>query len=163
MTPFGEAIMRGALSRAFEFEDRRYQREMNALIDENDQILGRFSYGFNYRGQDYARDGYAVKETTILASPLIPKMVQIVHLRQNVEFDRKLATQLFQKLFEPLVEPQDMRDALPECLAALEPAFTGLPRTREPGWVLAGNPRDHRQFLKIMTKIEMYCALKYVY
>lgn len=165
MNSLAAAVMDRAVLNIFETETKRCQKLVDTLIDENDRLIGCWSVGFNYKGVDYGREGSIVssRRSTPLSAFLIPKMVEVAQTQQSINFDRSLVVQSFRKLFEPLETILEMRDALPECVTAMDPVFTGLPRTREPGWNLAGNPRDHRQYLKVVTKIEMYCTLRFVY
>lgn len=150
------------LEKLFEPENRQHRKVINSLIEQNTQILGTYSCCFDFRGETYGSiiSGLPVPS---LDRTLIPAMVQHMAYRRQVELDYEILTQLLHKLLRPCESSQDIRNALPDCMAALNPGLSSLPRTADEAWTLKDNPRDLRQYQKYLTKIEMYCALKYIY
>ena len=153
------------IKKLFEPEARRHQQQVNQLIEENDKLLGRYTQGFNYLGENYGRDGAIVGPTTteVLSPLLAPRMVKLLQFCKNVEFDKQLITQIFVKLIQPCQSMEDLRDTLPECVVSLDSYLPAMQRIREPAWSIANNPRDLRQYEKVLPRIETYCAMRFLY
>lgn len=160
----GSLVLENAMYAIFSFEQDRYQRGIDDLIRENEKLILEPCVAFNYKGRDYSLHGLPVSRSTILHNSLIERMIPLDQTRQTLEIDEKLVVQGLEKALAVALNLQDMRDTLPECVVAAIPKILGgLPRVRLPGCTLQSNPRDHRQYLKIVTKIEMYCGLRFLY
>lgn len=152
------------LDKLFEPEDKQYVAQVNSLIEKNNEYLKLVSSGFNYCGKNYGYDGSVTFKAHSLVTPLMPEMARIAALRKIVNFDRALIIQVFSKVLEPCESVQDARDVLPECLVSLDTAMVrDFKRTREPAWNIKDDPRALRQFQKTLTKVESYCAMKFLY
>lgn len=163
MTSQQRALVEHLVGELFEPEVRRHNKLVDALIEENDQLLGRQTVGINYLGQNYGRGGYIVTGGAILSPSLMPEMNRLVRFKKSVDFDRQHISQVLSRLIEPTKLGQDQRDALPECLVSFAPWLLSLPRTREPAYTIQDSPRDLRQYLKALSKIETYYAMRFLY
>ena len=90
-------------------------------------------------------------------------MTDLMHFQKLVATEKQFITQILFKLVQTCNSVQEMRDALPECLVIFEPYMAKLTRTRKPAWTIEHVERDMKQYLKLMPKIESYCAMRYLY
>ena len=154
----GDTILR----QLFEPEQRQFERQVDRLVDDNDALVGKLTEGFNYLGVNYGRNGrLGFMNSVTLDARLASRMQVLIQFRKQMECEKQLITQMVFKLITPCRTTQEMRDALPECLATM--LSEKLPRTRDPAWVLVENERDMRQYRKILPKIETYSTMKYLY
>jgi hypothetical protein len=166
MTDYQRQLIDALVTQIFEAETRHYHKQLDTLIDENAVLVGRPLDGFNYLGVEYARGGaVALNQRAAcpaLSAPLVPAMSKLLSFRKRVEVDTQVIRQILVKLIQPCQNSQDIRDALPECVVPLS-WLKSLDRTREPAWSIQNNPRDLKLFQKCLLKIEMYCAMRYLY
>jgi hypothetical protein len=94
---------------------------------------------------------------------LVPRINQLLHINKMINFDMQMVGQSLTKLISPCLNPQDVRDALPECVINLLTYYAWPTRTKPPAWPIQGNERDLRQYEKALVKIESYCAMRLIY
>ncbi len=77
--------------------------------------------------------------------------------------DKAFISQSLFKLLDPCENDQDVRDALPNCLADTLPRLQGIARGRPEAWTIVDNERAMRQYKKILPRIEMYASARLLY
>lgn len=163
-------LVAALIAKLFAPEDHQHQKQVNQVIDANDALVGRLTDGFVYLDTNYSRDGQPVVlsgpayNVVSLSAQLMPRMNRLVQLRKSIEIDRKLISQLLFRLIAPCgLNLQDIRDALPECLVGYESYLANKKRIQPEAWTLKDNPRDLQQYLHILSKIETYYAMRFLY
>lgn len=158
-----KALIEKLVERVFEAEDKKHVEEVNRLIEQNMALTGTPILGFNYMGTRYGWNGMPIAVGPNIEPSLMPDMARVHNFRKIVDLDRKLITQFLFRLVSPCRTSQDYRDALPECVVSLDWMLPTLQRTREAGYTLSSDPRAWREYLKVTSKIETYCAMKFLY
>lgn len=143
-------------------EVKQHNKSIDELIDKNNQLIGAWNPGFNYSGDNYGYGGRYAAHVPALRLELFPTMQRLTSLRKQVDLDRILITQFLHRLLQPCQGTQDVRNALPESMVGLSTFLPSFIRTADPAFTLT-NPRDLRQYEKLLPKIEMYCAMRYIY
>lgn len=154
-----------AIDLIFEFEDERIRKKLSELIDRNNQLIGHYTHGFIYCGLYYTYNGVHPHSKDVarrIDPSLIKEIVEIIRVKDSVDTDRRLITQFFTILTRGCFSTQDIRDVLPECVVILNTYWASIPRKREPAWTLV-TPTSIAQYQRLLPKIEMYCAMKYLY
>jgi hypothetical protein len=150
----------------FEGENRRCRKELDALIEDNNLIKGVAAFGFTFGGIPYLKTS-AVRVTPesrpSLSYQLCPRMDQYVADAAQLSLDYKQIRQAITLLCEKVFTWEDLRNALPECLVSCSSVLRAYPRTKEAGFTLLENPRQHKQFLALVTKMEMYFATRLMF
>jgi len=160
----------------FEPEIRRHGAAIQKLIERNNELSGKYASGFHYLGNDYGQlqfeERFSKRELRpkrvriplpVLHLDLMAEMELLLQLWHNVEFDHKQIRQFLFKLLQPCETDQDVRNAMPEGVVALEPTLAALDRTAEVAWTLQDDPRALRQWEKVREKISSYCAVRLLY
>lgn len=160
---FHQGWVRHLVSKLMEPEVRHHIQQVNSLIEENGRLLGKPTNGFNYQGRNWGWDCNPIASGDNLSLELIPKMARLVQLDKSVDFDKYTITQFLDRMSQPCKTIDDLRNVFPECLVSLESDLSRLPRTRPEAWTIQNNPRDLRQYQKVLTKIETYCAMRLLY
>jgi hypothetical protein len=94
---------------------------------------------------------------------LCDEMDAIVKERETVIRDKDRVKQALSMVLRDCYSRQDMRDALPNGLAAIIPACQGLERQRPEAFTLADNERSYKQYMNLREKIEFYVASRLLY
>lgn len=151
----------------FEGENRRARKELNSLIDDNNQIKSATYYGFTFGGIPYLKEAYptmmAADQRPSLSWQLCSRMDQYVDDARQLALDLKQIRQILTLLLQPVTTWEEFRNALPECLVACSSTLFKYPRTDEAGFTLLNNQRQHKQFLALVTKMDMYFATRLMF
>lgn len=109
-----------------------------------------------------AEDKHFVREIDAwTGDPTVQK--RLVKAQDQVNRDRHFITEILKALTTPCKTMQETRDALPECLAALDPELAGYPRTREEAWTLKPHHSEFHQYPDALIKIQTYLAMRLLY
>lgn len=99
--------------------------------------------------------------------PLHPSLAREVEdyrmLRDNVERDRQWLRQALSVVVPRCRDKQEVRDVLPETLVAAIPAFRGVERQREEGFILDRHPVLKRQYAQAVDLALHYQANQLIY
>jgi hypothetical protein len=153
----------------FEAEDRRLNGVIVRLNQENKQLTGSRIDGFLYLGQLYMPTGVNTtvadrhQAKTALHKSLIEPMERHLKDRKAVADERRIISQMLLTLLSPCRTAQDIRDTLPECLVNCVSGLVSQPRTREAAYTIQDNPRAMRQYEKLLPKMEVYSAARFLY
>lgn len=155
----------------FQAEVRRLGAWKDKLIKLNNEAKNKQLAGFLYKGKWYQTSGLpnGRYEKVPLTFTLGPEMEKYLADENHIKLERQVIGQLLSRLLSPCTTYQDMRDALPDCLAECVPSIRQLSRTREEAWPLrdvieaASYERSLRQYEKLKPKIEMYAATRLIY
>ncbi|QDH83947.1 hypothetical protein Axy10_046 [Achromobacter phage vB_AxyP_19-32_Axy10] len=147
-------------------------RRLDGLLEEialaNDRIKGiPFTAGFLFNGEFYkrntARNTPGRGEKVDLDYSLTDQMLSFCKETALLLNDIQMINQMVFRLVKGCETNQDVRDALPECLAGFSEAMRALPRTREAGYTLEGDERAQRQYAKILPRMEFYSVMGLIY
>lgn len=163
--------MNAVIHQLFAAEDRRLDRITSDLNRKNCEALGKIAHGFRHQGMRFIP--LDLKQTVRqnpkqplppLASSLVPQADELIRDIKQTADDRTQIRQLFVRLLDPCISTQDIRDALPDCVAPLMPDLDKLPRTNpDPTWTIRHDERALRQYDKLIPKIEMYAVTRMIY
>jgi hypothetical protein len=159
-------LIQHLLTELFIAEKRRLDKSVAALIRQNNELSGVQAAGFLYYGEYYTAEGFrtfSAGNKITLHDSLTDKIKWHLKDAKTVADDERLIGQVIFRLIGPCETLQDMRDSLPDCLAAMIPELAKRPRHNQQGWSLRQDTRGSRQFEKILPKIEMYSAARLLY
>lgn len=161
-------IIEGLSKVLFEAEYRRLESSVKRLDQQNREILRHVSSGFMhngvlYRPKDAATIAVGAGANPPLAWELLGSMNEFLADRKVIQTDQKLIEQTLYTLLYQCNDGQELRDSLPECLVSLVPALQSLNRCCNEGFIIRHDERAHRQYLKILPKIEFYSATRLMY
>lgn len=163
------ALVKALTDTLFKAEERRLDRAILALNQENKRLQGAQIDGFLHAGQFFLPKGVSLtlagpgQAKTALHKDLIGEMLHHLKDRSTVQEEREFISQTLYKLLNPCRTQQDIRDALPECLVNCIPELARLPRQREAAFTIKDDPRALRQYEKILPKMEIYSAARLLY
>lgn len=164
ITEFQQEILSRILSEVFSADVKNFNKEIEAVVARNRELLGPTTdYGF-YFGQNWYSVGWARGRTTQSLHPdLYPEMIRVEARKKKMDDDWKIMDQVLCRIIGPFHTYQDIRDELPEVLVSLVPTILGpYPRTREPASSIQSDPRALRQYQKVLDKIHSYVAMRYI-
>lgn len=151
----------------FEGERRRCRKELDSLIDGNNQSKSIAAQGFTFNGVAYVKESSSTAipatERPSLSWYLCPRMDQYIADLYQLNLDLKQIKQILTLLLKDLTTLEDLRNALPECLVACSSSLRKHQRVKEAGFTLLNNQRQHKQFLALVPKIEMYFATRLMF
>lgn len=149
------------------------QKRVNKLIlgftDRISKVTGTRVYSYRYQGswQIPAEYRNTVKFSKMAPASVPPEMEAeasaIQRDYQTLVDDMASIRQLLTLLLEPCMTTQEMRDALPDCLAVLVPDLKSLSRRFEEAWSIRTDPRAMRAYTKLLPKIQAYAAGRLLY
>jgi hypothetical protein len=157
------------LKSLFKAEERRLNSIIVSLNARHKELYGINLDGFIYRGEKFIPKLETItiagkgQPTKVLHHALNDDMEEFLRDLTNVKTHENSIKQVLFGLLVPCKSPQDMRDALPECLVGLIPELQAIPRTREPAYTIAHDERAVRQYEKALPKIEMYSISRLLY
>jgi hypothetical protein len=149
----------------FEREEAHLRQREEKLVAKH-MAAGGSRDGFKHMGKVYTQlTGAAISRGKYdrLSSDLAPEASSIMTVRRVIEADRSRIQQALYLVLKDTRTPQDVRDALPNCLQDLVPTAKGLARTREEAYTLRDNPRAYSQYMMLRDKIEFYVASRLLY
>jgi hypothetical protein len=149
----------------FAAEERRLTNWVDRLCRMNQEARGEQTIGFLHNGQFYRPSNVIgpVPTKRALHPSLYPDIEKFLNDRTKVDEDKSFIRQCLLHLLEPCNEPQDMRDALPDCLVDCYPQLHEFQRSRAPAFTIQGNPRALRQYAKMLPLMEVYSAGRLIY
>lgn len=154
------------LSDLFSAEERRLAACVEDLVRKNKAFYPDKPHdGFIFYGEVFDTPGLVNGRRTrvSLSRKLEGEMNDFIKDRNTVDLDRKLISQTLFAILKPCSSPQDIRNALPECLVSSLPEYKFMPRTQPEAWTLAGDARQKMQYEKYASKIEFYSAARLLY
>lgn len=170
MNKFQQSTLTTVVNDIMDAEYKHIQRQVDELVDKNKELLGPGTDdGFIYMEQWYARTGMVGRPNQGLHPDLYSTMQRIAAFTKVLDDDKKIITQVLGKLVVACDTLEEMRNELPECVISLHPpmwrnSYTQIPypRTRTAAQSIQNNPRELRQYEKILTKIGAYCAMRFL-
>lgn len=155
-----ELVLKMLIGLIFEAEFKLFQRQIDDLILKNIEFFPSKEAGFIYLDKWYSASGWTARSNYQLHQSLHPTMHRLVHYRKTVDDDRQIISQILGKLLSACDTTEQVRNEIPECVASLNPSWSTIPRTQDPAQSIQDNPRDVRQYEKVLFKIEAYCAMR---
>lgn len=150
----------------FAADERRVTAWIDRMIGKNEECLGKSNvHCFIYNGDFYRQSNVRghIQYRPALDYSLWDEMDKLVADQKAVDNDRAMVRQALVMLIEPCRTAQEVRDALPDCIAETMPQLQGLERRYQPLWTIATNPRAQRQIAKIMPKLELYSVARMIF
>lgn len=167
MIPNSQAFVKRVVDTLVIQEEYRMDRVLQDIVKANMELQPETPHhGFAYNGgfydlEDLPRIGKRIR--VMLHSDLWPRMEEYLKTTAQITGDRRLISQMLAPLLQPCYVMQDVRDALPNCLTDQLEELKTLPRTRDEGYTLAGNPKLLAQFEKLKDRIHFYIALRLMF
>lgn len=164
MTDLHAVVLNRVVLEIFRTEEEEQQREIDEVITQNQTLYGSGTdSGFWYRDRWYASRDRVGTSTQVLHEDLYPKMERLAAHIKRTENDRQIFRQVLGKLIHKCQNLQEIRDELPETIINLDPdMWYQYQRTGPEAQSIRDNPRDLRQYEKVLMKIRGYCALRLV-
>ena len=170
-------IMAKIMHRLFVPEQRRLDKMIEDLTNQNDRIKKRKTYGFMHMGQVFvsevnkemfktlyggSRNNSAIPTISI---ELIEQVADFMGQQRQMENDQNMIKQVLFKLVAPANTIQEFRDALPECVVQiLSGTLRDMPRTvTDPTYLIQDDWRSIRDYKKVISKIEFYAMTSIIY
>lgn len=156
------------LEQLFAADMRHLNKTINTLCAKNKAIKGGMIDGFIYSGIRYLPTAGNIivadrgEAMPTLDRSLYPEMEAHLADKKNIEAERTNIAQMLYRLLKPCKSPQEIRDALPECLVGYLAECKSLPRLREAAYTFAGDERAQRQYEKLLPKIEAYSVAQLI-
>lgn len=155
----------------FRAEYRRLSKRLDELNAQNCALIGRAVPGFVYQGVTYVPYGMREAARVFNKNDALPTLhmtlnsaVQEMVLDwRQIDLDRDLIRQTIVGLVSTARSLQDFRDCLPDCMVPYHESIKHLPRYNSQEHIVQFTERRHRQYLKILPKIEMYCVSRLLY
>jgi hypothetical protein len=157
------------LSTIFMAEYRRLGNWIDRLCHQNAEAYGDPTLqGFVHSGKVYKPVGLKVADHQVNRRGLHHSLLADMDAYQMdlsiLTRDKQFIQQALLALLDPCQDLQDVRDALPNCLASTLECIKGKDRgVRPEAYTLADNPRAKRQYEKILPRIEMYAVTRLIY
>lgn len=159
VTEYQKTALARLMAEIFQHEYRQFQKQIDDLVRKNNEAYGEWENGFIYLDRWY---GGSPRSNRGLHMSQQPFMARMAHYQREVENNKKVISQVLGKLLANCSNDGQVRNEMPECVVALVPDWLNEPRTTEPAQSIQGNPRDVRQYQKVLLKIEAYCAMRYL-
>lgn len=167
---WADLMRKAALSKLFMAEDRRIDKIIEDLTNENNSIIKRNALGFIHEGEFYfPRENRNIlptnKDRPALSFKLAGRAFKFTQEKQAYEIDVKLISQTLYRLSSESRNAQDFWDAMPECVKGFidNPDLKKLPRTRECTYQIQGDEMAMRQYHRILPKMEFYSVTNMIY
>jgi hypothetical protein len=147
-------------------DKRRIAGWIDRMIGKNEECLGKANiHCFIYNGEFYRQSNVRghIQFRPALDYSLWDEMDQLLADKKQIEKDRAFVRQALVALLEPCGTIQEVRDALPDCVAETMPQLQGIERRASPMWSIVGNVRAQRQIDKIMPKLELYSIARMMF
>ena len=165
VNPVQEAVD-ALVASILDLEEGRLGRERDAIIREN-QALGGTMNVFLYRGALHSSlPGFRIRDIGPIAGlhrDLHARMDRYLERRERLGRDRTRIRNALSVVGLRCRTRQELRDVLPETLVAQVPALARMARSREEGYLLAGNPVLLRQFRDMVDLVLDYQANRLLY
>jgi len=152
------------LDRLFKPEYRRLNEALKRINSENKKLTNSTIDGFLYRSSFFIPkiSGGVVagkfQNKNTLHPSLRTNMESYWSDRFTVFNDKGYISQTLFHLLRHTNTPQDIRDALPECLIRTVPEYKNLVRKNQPAFTIQDDPRLMRQYEEALPKMELYAA-----
>lgn len=155
-------------------EKRRLDRRITELTRQNNALKRINAPGFMFQGvrfipedrrQEFSINRYQNKHLPPVAFELMSEVSSLCLDKDLVEIDEGQLRQLFFKMIRDVNTLQELRDALPDCVANLMPTdVKTLSRQQDdPTYKIQNDPRALKQYTQLLTKIEMYSVSSMLY
>lgn len=158
----------GITKALFAAEERRLNSIVSDLNRKNCEALNKRLCGFRHQGMrfvpwDLARSAVG-QPLPALAPELAPQAESLIRDTKQITEDRTMIRQLFVRLLDACNTVQEIRDALPDCVAPLIFDLDKTPRSNpDPLWSIRHDERAVRQYTKLISRIEMYAVTRMLY
>jgi hypothetical protein len=165
LTNAHEVIQRIARS-LFSAEERRLEKVKDQLVASNKECFpDRPHDGFTYKGVPYDPSNLTkgARTRVSLHLSLSDQMDEYLEDKEKVWTDRHYISQMLFTLLHPCDSAQDIRDALPNCIVDTLDDIKQLRRVREAAYTIQDNKMNHRQYLKILPRMEFYATARLLY
>lgn len=164
MNMFQQQVLSDVIAAIFTWERKFYLKEIDAVIDQNIELLGpQTAYGFIYGDKWYASSKHIFRGNQSLHPNLYTTMARIVNHRTVVRNDEFIIRQVLGKLISACNTRAEMRNELPEICIDVEPSVWQFDkRTHEPAQSIKNNPLAMSQYERVLAKIHQYAAMRYM-
>jgi hypothetical protein len=154
------------IDKLFAAETRRLQNWIDKISIQNQEVHGGDPLaGFLHQGKWYRHSSIGVGkfEKVPLALCLHGEMNSYLSDERITQNEQQLVRQGVLSIIRECHQLQELRDALPDCLADCFPELQALSRTREEAYTIEHDERAKRQFAKIRPKIELYATTRLIF
>lgn len=156
----------------FAAEDRRIDAMVTELNRQNSEIKKKPLFGFIHLGERYIPESCKMQAAAALRRQPMPTLAfellpQASNFTNDIAKLKQDKDQIKQVLFKQLYQAnnlQEVRDSLPDCVAALVPEIAKLNRfIEDPTWLNRNDWRAIRDYERALPKIEMYAMSRLIY
>lgn len=153
------------LAALFEHEEKHLRNRSDAILERH-IAKGGSKDGFRHMGMIVTKlTGSSLPRGTFdrLHESLMPEMDTLRTEKKQLETDKALIQQTLALVLKDAHTPQDIRDALPNCVQDIIPICRGLQRSRPEGYTLLDNPRALSQYMRTRDRIEFHIGTRLLY
>lgn len=157
-------LVDGLIEKLFSSDNARLAGWIDQLVKRNQEAKTISDNTFLHDGKQYRMStlvGFVPNNPTLHPS-LLAHMGEYLSDAKIVEGEKSFVRQAIVRVLEPCESQQDIRDALPDCLAACIAEVMHLPRTRPQAYTIANDARATRQFNKMLPDIQSYAATRLI-
>ena len=160
----------------FEPETRRLDRLVSVLTTKNAECKGKPCYGFMHMGDVYVPSEHVQSFRAVYgkrgASNTVPTLDirlmddvrEFMADKRKINLDKDQIRQILFKLMYQANTLQELRDAVPDCIAVLIPELKDKERfMREPTYLHPGDHRIAREYERMLPKMELYAMTRLLY
>lgn len=152
----------------FVAEYRRLDRWVSSLIRDNQEAYGDPGLqGFVHEGVVYKPSDLQLGTSLIKRRGLHPSLndPMAAYLRdlKVLNDDKAYIRQSLFRILDGCTSNQEVRDALPNCLADSLECIKGLSRQGEEAFTIRDDERAIRQYQKVLPRIELYVTTRMLY
>lgn len=160
----------------FEPETRRLDRLVSVINAKNAEYKGKACYGFMHMGEVYVPSEHvqsfravhgrrgASNTVPTLAIQLMDEARDFMSEVNKIKLDKDQIRQILFKLIYQANTLQELRDAIPDCVAALLPELKDKHRFMpEPTYLHPGDDRIAREYERMLPKMELYAMTRLLY
>lgn len=151
-------------------ELRRLDKVLDSIITRNGETFAVYnSTGFLYLGEFYSSSRSSQQPPSghrlVLANHLLDDMREYLEQAGKLLLEVHMVNQMVFRLVQGCKTYQDVRDALPECLIAMDKQghLKSLQRTRKAAFTLDNDAMALRQYEKILPIIEYYAGTHLIF
>ena len=135
---------------------RRIAASIDLMVEKHQEVSNDARMGFMYNGVCYRHSkARVIERLPMLAYSLCDEMNLILKDKEQVDLEKQQIGQILGQLIKNVASLQDLRNAIPDCLAALVPELANMQRQVEVESLIE-DERLLRQYRKILPVIEVY-------
>lgn len=142
-------------------ERDQIKSSMDEVINEN-HAKGGHEHGFFFRGEQYMRTGFVKNKGAPSLPQLDPSLIDMAESyfkdQDKLSKDTLRIRHALALLIGKCIDPQEIRDALPDMMKDVHSDIAHLKRTRPEAWTLKKSPMKLHQYKIVEPTLQLYYA-----